>query len=138
MIPYLWLIPLGILVAAAGWMWWEIRHAPLCDREGNPIDDDDDPEPEDPRTIAFTMPDERFRAFSQKALRDLKKAEKMRQALKTPGIIGPDPESDPDPDDEYHCLAGCGRTMERIQLHKGTPETGYTALKCSKCGRVEY
>ena len=83
MIPYLWLPPLGILVAAAGWMWWEIRHAPLCDREGNPL-----------------------------------------------------PEGDPEPDDEYNCPSGCGRTMERKQLHKGTPETGYMVLVCSHCGRV--
>ena len=87
MIPYLWLAPLGILVAAAGWMWWEIRHAPLCDREGNPLPEDED---------------------------------------------------DPELDDEYNCQAGCGRTMERVQLHKGTPETGYTALVCNRCGRVEY
>ena len=86
MIPYLWLVPLGILVAAAGWMWWEIRHAPLCDQDGNPL---------------------------------------------------PDGEDDPEPDDEYNCPAGCGRTMERIQLRKGTPETGLTALLCSKCGRLE-
>ena len=84
MIPYLWLAPLGVLVAAAGWMWWEIRHAPLCDQDGNPL-----------------------------------------------------PEDDPDTDDEFHCPSGCGRTMERRQLARGTPETGYMVLVCSHCGRVE-
>ena len=48
-----------------------------------------------------------------------------------------DEDDDPDPDDEYHCPNGCGRTMERIQLHKGTAESGYTALLCSRCGRCE-
>ena len=49
-----------------------------------------------------------------------------------------DPEDDdPDPDDEFHCPSGCGRTMERRQLARGTPETGYMVLVCSHCGRVE-
>ena len=33
MIPYLCLVPLGPLLAVAGWMWWEIRHAPLIGPE---------------------------------------------------------------------------------------------------------
>lgn len=80
----------AVFLAAVAWMIWEIRHAPLCDRDGYPV--------------------------------------------KPPAD---DDEDDPDPDDEYHCPSGCGRTMERIQLRKGTPESGYTGLLCSQCGRLE-
>jgi len=82
MTPYLWLVPLGVLVACVMLLLWGLRHAPLCDRDGNPM-----------------------------------------------------PEDDPELDDEYNCPAGCGRTMERKQLHKGTPETGYMVLVCTECGR---
>ena len=39
MSAWVWIIAVAVLLFVGGlaWMLWEIRHAPLCDRDGNPI-----------------------------------------------------------------------------------------------------
>ena len=30
----------GVMAMGVAWLWWEIRRAPLCDQDGNPIKED--------------------------------------------------------------------------------------------------